>query len=87
MSTLPPCQNPSDLTLLEPATLEGRLRDLIRGYVRQRSAELAQAVVEHLDALCLHTDFHDPSLFCAYRRLACHWRWLAQQHAVAALPS
>jgi hypothetical protein len=86
MSTQTLCPPTTDLILLDPPVLEGRLRDLIRGYVRQRSAELAQAVVEHLDALCLHSDLHDPSLFCAYRRLARHWRWLAQQHAVSTLP-
>ncbi len=73
-----PDQSP-DLSLLEPEALEGRLRDLIRGYVRTRSAGLAQSVVRHIEALCSHPDLRDPTLFCAYRRLATHWRWLAAQ--------
>lgn len=70
----------ADLSLLAPEALEGRLRDLIRGYVRARSAELAQSVVSHIEALCRHPELRDPALFCAYRRLATHWRWLAAQH-------
>jgi hypothetical protein len=68
-----------DLSLLEPEALESRLRDLIRGYVRARSAGLAQSVVKHIEALYSHPQLRDPALFCAYRRLAAHWRWLASQ--------
>jgi hypothetical protein len=75
----------ADLSQLKPAVLEGRLRDLIRAYVARRSAALAEAVVAHLEALCVHVDTRDPGLFCAYRRLLRHWRWLAHQ-APAALP-
>jgi hypothetical protein len=70
----------SDLTLIAPQTLERRLSALIREYVRARSASLAQSVVRHIEALCLHPDNDDPALFCAYQRLAVHWRWLAAQH-------
>lgn len=81
MTALPQTPDSSaDLSLLAPETLEGRLRDLIRGYVRARSAELAQSVVGHIEALCRHPELRDPALFCAYRRLATHWRWLAAQH-------
>lgn len=69
-----------DLSRLAPGTLEVRLGDLIRRYVRGRSAELAQSVVRHIEALYLHPELRDPALFCAYRRLATHWRWLAAQH-------
>jgi hypothetical protein len=69
-----------DLSLLEPQALELRLRDLIRAYVRARSAELARAVVAHLEALCLHPRQRDPADFCAYRRLAAHWRLLLALH-------
>jgi hypothetical protein len=70
-----------DLSHLEPQTLEVRLGDLIRRYVRGRSAELAQSVVGHIEALIQHPEVRDPALFCAYRRLATHWRWLAAQHS------
>jgi len=73
----------SDLTLIEPPTLERRLSALIREYVRARSASLAQSVVRHIEALCLHPDNDDPALVCAYQRLAVHWRWLAAQHGSA----
>jgi hypothetical protein len=33
--------------------------------------------VTHLDALCQDPDLRDPDLFCAYRRLVRHWRWLS----------
>lgn len=69
-----------DLARLEPHVLEGRLGDLIRGYVHQRSADLADLVIRHLDALYLHPDLcKDPGQQCAYRRLARHWRCLAEQ--------
>jgi hypothetical protein len=74
----PPGHSP-DLSLLEPEALKGRLRDLIRAYVRARSAGLAQSVVSHIEALYRHPELRDPALFCAYRRLAIHWRWLAAQ--------
>jgi hypothetical protein len=74
----------TDLSLLAPEALEGRLRDLIRRYVFARSAELAQSVVRHVEALCSHPELRDPALFCAYRQLATHWRWLAAQYGTGA---
>ena len=69
-----------DLARLEPRVLEGRLGDLIRRYVHQRSADLADAVIRHIEALYLHPDLcKDPDRQCAYRRFACHWRCLAAQ--------
>lgn len=68
-----------ELYALASQTLEHRLAGLIRRYVQRRSQGLAQAVVRHLDALCLHPDYDgDPAQRCAYRRLVRHWRWLAQ---------
>lgn len=67
------------LAHLKPAVIQGRLRDLIRAYVAHRSSTLAESVVAHLEALCLHSETRDPGLFCAYRQLARHWRWLAGQ--------
>ena len=69
-----------DLSQLDPQALEYRLGDLIRHYVRGRSAVLAHSVVSHIEALIRHPQVRDPALFCAYRRLATHWRWLAAQH-------
>lgn len=69
-----------DLAHLEPEALERRLGDLIRRYAHGRSAELARSVTRHLEALIRHPQVRDPALFCAYRRLATHWRWLAAQH-------
>lgn len=68
------------LSTIPSGDLEHRLGDLIRRYVHQRSQELAQSVVRHLDALCLHPDYDgDSAQRCAYRRLARHWRWLSQE--------
>lgn len=69
-----------DLSQLAPQALETRLGDLIRRYVRGRSAGLAHSVVNHIEALIRHPQVRDPALFCAYRQLATHWRWLAAQH-------
>jgi hypothetical protein len=70
---------PRDLVSLASETLEQRLAKLIRRYVRRRSKDLADAVVQHLEALCLHPDYDgDADQRCAYRRLAKHWRWLSQ---------
>jgi hypothetical protein len=69
-----------DLSQLDPQVLEHRLGDLIRRYVRGRSTVLAHSVVHHIEALICHPDVRDPALFCSYRRLATHWRWLAAQH-------
>jgi len=66
------------LCALPTSTIEGRLADLIRAYAREGSAALAQSVVRHLEALCGHPDLRDAQRFCAYRRLAHHWRWLAR---------
>lgn len=73
-----------DLSLLEPQTLKLRLRDLIHRYVRARSADLGRSVVAHLEVLCLHPRQRDLSDFCAYRRLAAHWRLLVALHGEAA---
>ncbi len=70
-----------DLAHLEPQILERRLGDLIRRYVRQCSAELAESVIRHIEALYLHPDiYRDPERHCAYRRFAHHWRLLNAQH-------
>lgn len=69
-----------DLSRLKPEDLELHLGELIRRYVRHRSADLAERVVESIEALYLHPDLGpDTERFCAYRRLARHWRWLAQR--------
>jgi hypothetical protein len=40
--------------------LEHRLGDLIRRCVHQRSQDLAQSVIRHLEALCRHLDYGRP---------------------------
>ncbi len=81
----PPSRSDSDLSRLKPEDLELHLGELIRRYVRHRSADLAERVVESIEALYLHPDLgHDAERFCAYRRLGRHWRWLAQRAATAA---
>ena len=80
-----PLRSSSDLSRLKPEDLELHLGELIRRYVRHRSADLAERVVESIEALYLHPDLgSDAELFCAYRRLARHWRWLAQRAATVA---
>ncbi|ADC61505.1 hypothetical protein [Allochromatium vinosum] len=65
--------------------LRDRLSDLIRRYAHQATADLAEAVVAHIDALYLRPDFRlDPAEQCAYRRFARHWHWLAARHGQGA---
>ena len=65
--------------VLTPQDLETRLGHLIRGYLNQRSAALANAVVRHIEILCAHPDYCGCwEERCAYRRLAWHWRGLAE---------
>lgn len=72
-------ESDTDLLQLETAVLEQRLGALISRYVHDRSASLAAAILRHIEALCQHGDYDgDPRQRCVYRRLACHWRWLAQ---------
>ncbi len=64
---------------ITPQDLETRLGQLIRGYLNQRSVALAHAVVRHIEILCAHPDYCGCwEERCAYRRLAWHWRGLAQ---------
>jgi len=58
-------------------TIRRRLGLLISRYLREGSRELAQSIVAHLEVLCQDPDLRDPDLFCAYRRLVRHWRWLS----------
>jgi hypothetical protein len=75
----------TELSRLNPEDLEIHLGELIRRYVRHRSSDLAERVVRSIEALYQHPDLGaDPDRFCAYRRLARHWRWLAHQTRVAA---
>jgi hypothetical protein len=75
----------TELSRLRPEDLELHLGELIRHYVRHRSSDLAERVVQSIEALYQHPDLGaDPDRFCAYRRLARHWRWLAHQAQVAA---
>jgi len=75
-----------DLVRLDRPVLESRLGDLIRRYVREASAEQAESVVRHIDALYLHPDVcRDPEEQCAYRRFARHWRCIAGRHQTGSL--
>lgn len=74
-----PFTDPGQLPVA-PDALRVRLGLLISRYLRGGSAELAGAVVAHLEALCRDPELRDPDQFCAYRRLARHWRWLSAQH-------
>lgn len=75
----------AELARLEPAALEQHLGQLVRAYVRHRSCELADRVVQLIETLYRHPELPpDHDRFCAYRRLARHWRWLAHQTRAAA---
>ncbi len=69
---------------LAPDAIRDRLGALIGRYLREGSAELARSVVAHLEALCQDPELRDVDRFCAYRRLARHWRWLSAQHGTSA---
>lgn len=72
-----------DLAHLEADVLRARLGELIRGYARQGTAELAESVVDHIEALYLHPCYcREPEEQCAFRRLARHWRLLAARRGV-----
>lgn len=64
---------------LAPDAIRGRVGVLIRRYLREGSPGLARSVVAHLEVLCEDPELRDADLFCAYRRLVRHWRWLAGQ--------
>ncbi len=64
--------DPSSMT-----AIEARLAELIRRSARGCPPDLAETVLRHIEALCQHPELRDPAQFCAYRRLARHWRWLA----------
>ncbi|EXJ14940.1 hypothetical protein [Imhoffiella purpurea] len=67
-----------DLGRLDRRVLESKVGDLIRGYAHEGTAERAESVVRHLEALYLHPEVcRDPEEQCAYRRFARHWRWIA----------
>ncbi|ADC62619.1 hypothetical protein [Allochromatium vinosum] len=67
-----------DLTHLEASQLRRRLAELIHQYVRERSVALAETILCYIEALCLHPDdCREAEQLCAYRRLARHWRCLA----------
>lgn len=69
-----------DLARLDASELRTRLANLIRRYSRQGSAELAERVLLHIEAVCLHPGLcPDADQLCAYRRLARHWRLLAER--------
>ena len=69
-----------DLSQTQAADIEVRLGELIRRYAHEGTRGLGEAVVAHIEALCQHPDLRDPALFCAYRQLARHWRWLTHRH-------
>jgi hypothetical protein len=60
------------------AAIEAALADLVRRYAREPSLALAQSVARHCEALCGHPEVRDPETYCAYRRLARHWGFLAR---------
>lgn len=63
---------------LTPDALRLRLAELIRRYVQAPSAQLAETVVKHVQALYLHPAMrYAADQQAALRRLACHWRCLA----------
>lgn len=62
---------------LEPDAARQRLGLLISRYLQEGTSELARSVVAQLEALWEDPCLHDPELFCAYRRLVRHWRWLS----------
>jgi hypothetical protein len=69
-----------DLSRLAAPEIERHLADLIRRYAHDGTAELAHRVVESIETLYRHPDLGcDAERFCAYRRLARHWRWLAHR--------
>jgi hypothetical protein len=67
-------------------TLQARVAELVRIYVRRRSPELAHRIVRYCRALAQHPSLRDSPDECnAYCRLSQHWRLLAAQcHQAAA---
>ncbi len=82
MSENPVTDSDSDPTLscLDPESLQRRIGWLIRRYLHARSADVAQAIVRHINGLCAHPRFN-PAIEerCVYRRMARDWSVLAMQ--------
>jgi hypothetical protein len=68
---------PGELSGLPLAALEARLSRLIRRYLSVPSRRLAGRVVSYCEAVCAHPELRDHRALCGYRRLARHWRCLA----------
>ncbi len=66
------------LDTLPLAALEASLARLIRDYLAVPSRRLAGRVVRYCEAICAHPELRDYHTLCGYRKLARHWRWLAQ---------
>jgi hypothetical protein len=59
----------------DPDTLQRRLKGLLIRYARTPTRTLAQAIVECLESLLHHPDFHVAwDERCVYRRMSMEWR-------------
>jgi hypothetical protein len=59
----------------DPDTLQRRLKGLLIRYARTPTRALAQAIVECLESLLHHPDFHVAwDERCVYRRMSMEWR-------------
>lgn len=70
--------NPEPVADASLDVIESTIADLVRRYARGPSLALAQSVARHCEALCTHPELRDPESYCAYRRLARHWGFLAR---------
>lgn len=75
-------QNPYPLFAIaqndKPEWVEIRTGMLIRLYLIDNRQSIAQAVVEHINALLVHPGYiKNFEQRCSYLRLAAHWRCLA----------
>jgi len=61
--------------LADPDTLQRRLKCLLIRYARTPTRGLAQAIVECIESLLHHPDFHVAwDERCVYRRMSMEWR-------------
>jgi len=62
----------------KPEQIEKRIGMLIRLYLKANNPVIAEAVVEHINAILIFPGFIvDIKQRCAFRRLATHWHCIA----------
>ncbi|MBT3011358.1 MAG: hypothetical protein ABW141_10725 [Candidatus Thiodiazotropha endolucinida] len=66
---------------MDPELLLSRIGFLVWRYQVSRSRKMALSIVRHMEAICRHPDFDEPTISrCGYNRSLKHWRMLAGEN-------